>query len=238
MPLKLEEETKMHVVIIKHMENEDSGTITDFLDKKGIDYRRVLLYNGESLPDTLDDISAIIVLGGPMNVYEEEKHPYLPDEDAFIKKALARKIPFLGICLGAQLLAKACGAKIYKAPQEEIGVFEIELCDSSDNADLGIFSGLPERFPTVQLHGDTFDVPVGGRLLVTAQTCANQAFVINNNAYGLQFHMEVNEEFIVDWFKDNPRKEQIIADFKAMQGEYDEIAQRIYIAFFKGIDKT
>ncbi len=225
----------MYTLIVKHIENEDAGTIIDYLDARGAAYKKVRLYAGESLPVRLDDISSVIVLGGPMNVYEQEKYPHLKDEDVFIKSVLAHKIPFFGICLGAQLLAKACGAKIYKAANSEIGVHDVQLSDVADVKELAIFAAAPHRFQVVQWHGDTFDLPGGARLLVTSDLCRHQAFVINENAYGLQFHVEVNEELVRDWFKDNLKGDDIVNAFIAMKKEYDLIARGIYDRFFMGM---
>ena len=223
----------MYVLIVKHIKNEGPGTIADFLDEKGIARKTVCMYAKERLLDKYDDMSAVVVLGGPMNVYEEDKYPYLKDEDTFIENILRKNIPFFGVCLGAQLLAKACGARVYNAENEEIGLYDVELCDVADKTDLGIFRSAPKTFPTVQWHGDTFDVPDGGRLLVTSKTCKNQAFVVNGNAYGLQFHIEVDEELVRDWFDDLPNGDDIITDFLSIKKDYDPIAREIYKHFFQ-----
>lgn len=222
----------MYVLIVKHIENEGPGTIADFLDEKGIAHKTVCLYAKERLPKILDDISSVIVLGGPMNVYEEDKYPYLKDEDTFIKSVLQKNIPFFGICLGAQLLAKACGAKVYKAENEEIGLYDVELCNVADKTELGIFRFAPKTFQVIQWHGDTFDIPDGGKLLVTSKTCKNQAFVVNKNAYGLQFHIEAGEELVRDWFDDRADGDYIINGFLSIKDDYNPIAWEIFKHFF------
>ena len=120
------------ILIIKHITIEGPGLLGDYFIQKGYDLKTVELENGDGLPQDLKDVEAVVCLGGPMNVYEEEKYPYFKEEDTFIKKVIKKEIPFLGICLGAQLLSKASGGKIEKAPEKEIGVYKIKLTDSGN----------------------------------------------------------------------------------------------------------
>jgi GMP synthase-like glutamine amidotransferase len=145
----------------------------------------------------LDGVAGVVILGGPMNVYEEDNYPFLALEDAFIKMVLREKIPFLGICLGAQLLAKACGAKVTKSDYKEIGWFEVDL--TPEGKQDGLFRGLPHTIPVFQWHEDTFAVPDGGILLGTSALCRNQAFRVGDSAYGLQFHTEVTPDMVKAW---------------------------------------
>jgi len=134
-----------------------------------------------------------------MNVYEEDRYPFLRDEDLFIKEAIQRGRLILGICLGAQLVAKALGAKIFKAPVKEIGWYDVSLTGIGSQDPL--FSKLPETFPVFQWHEDTFETPKAGRLIATSASVPSQAFRYGGNVYGLQFHLEVTEEMIHDWLK-------------------------------------
>ena len=110
----------MRVTILEHVPNEKAGTIRDFLFKEHIPFDEIRLFDGARLPDP-SEVSALIVMGGPMNVYEEEKYPFLKEEDLFIRAAIEKRVPYLGICLGSQLLAKALGAKVMKAREPELG---------------------------------------------------------------------------------------------------------------------
>ena len=135
-----------------------------------------------------------------MNVYEEDQYPFLRQEDLFIKEAIQRGKRILGICLGAQLIAKALRAKVYKAPVKEIGWYDLSVTEEG-RAD-PLFSRFPKTFSAFQWHGDTFDLPNAGKRIVTSSPVPNQAFRYGENAYGLQFHLEVTEEMIEHWMKE------------------------------------
>jgi GMP synthase-like glutamine amidotransferase len=187
------------VLIIKHIDTEGPGTLGDFFENTQWETRVIELNKNEVLPP-VDSCEAIITLGGPMNVYEEGKYPFLKDEDRFLKRAIKEGVPILGICLGAQLLAKAVGAKVKKAEHKEIGWHSVNLTD--DGRKDSLFQGLSDSLSVFQWHEDTFELPRGAKLLATSRTCHNQAFRFGRNAYGLQFHLEVNAEMIDSWIKE------------------------------------
>ncbi len=231
----------MKVIIIKHIDIEGPGTIGDFLDCNDIPYRIIDIFNGEPLPDSLSEISAVIVLGGPMNVYEEDKYPFLKQEDEFLKEVIEEGLPTLGFCLGAQLIAKAKGAIVKKAPQKEIGWFKILL--NRNGASDPLFQEFPGEVDVFQWHGDIFDIPDGAVKLAESELCSNQAYRIGDNIYGLQFHVEVTDEMIYQWidaYRDevdslkgivNP--DQIISDTKAKSEDYKAQAKQFCTNFFK-----
>ena len=186
----------MNVLIIKHVEIEGPGLIEYHLNRKKIPYKILNLKPGVHFPK-LDGFTHIIFLGGPMNVYEEDCYPFLRDEDLFIKEAIQRGKGILGICLGAQLIAKALGAKVFKAPAKEIGWYDVSLTKMGSRDPL--FSILPETFPAFQWHGDTFEIPKSAKLIATSDFVLHQAFRYGQKVYGLQFHLEVTEEMIKEW---------------------------------------
>jgi len=188
----------MDALIIKHVVIEGPGLIEYCLRKEKISYRIINLEGGDPLPK-LDPLNLIILLGGPMNVYEEDRYPFLKDEDLFIKETIQRGKFILGICLGAQLIAKALGAKVFKAPAKEIGWFDVSLTRIGLQDPL--FSDLPKTFPVFQWHEDTFEIPRSAKLIATSSSVPHQAFRYANNAYGLQFHLEVTEEMIQEWMR-------------------------------------
>src|SRR4030067_1282056 len=188
----------MNVLIIKHIDIEGPGLIEYCLKQEKMPYQIFNLTPSVHLPK-LEEITHIVLLGGPMNVYEEDRFPFLREEDLFIKEAIQRGRPVLGICLGAQLIAKALGAKVFKAPVKEIGWYDVSLTKIGSQCPL--FSTLPKTFPVFQWHEDTFEIPKAGKLIVTSNPIPHQAFRYGDNTYGLQFHLEVTEEMIQEWME-------------------------------------
>jgi len=227
------------ILIVKHIGIEGPGSLGEFFNNTSWQARITDLGAGERLPDSLEDLQALIVLGGPMNVYEEAKYPFLKEEDGFLKEALRLKVPVLGICLGAQLLAKACGAAVKQNPEKEIGWYRVRLTDQGRREPF--FEGLPEDFSVFQLHEDTFEVPAGAVLLAQGDTCYNQAFRFGENAYGLQFHIEVTPEMIASWFctyQDAAATHDIMnimAQSYRAQRNFSSLANRIYLNFSRMI---
>ena len=185
------------ILIIKHIDIEGPGTLGDFLNQKNIPYKIIDLGAGEDLPKDFALFKAVVVLGGPMNVDEEDKHPFLKRENEFIQEVLRREIPYLGICLGAQLLAKAAGAQVVQSPVKEIGWYRIRL--TKEGKKDALFKDFHEDQPIYHWHGDMFQTPVNGKLLATADGCPHQALKVGTNAYGLQFHVEVTDHSIKEW---------------------------------------
>ncbi len=188
----------MNALIIKHIEIEGPGLVEHCLQHEKIPYRILNLHSHVGLPK-LDEFTHIVILGGPMNVYEEDRCPFLREEDLFIKEAIQRGKFVLGICLGAQLIAKALGASVTKSPTKEIGWYNVSLTR------IGIidplFSQLPKTFSVFQWHEDTFDIPPNAILIATSSLVPYQAFRYGDNAYALQFHIEVTQEMIREWME-------------------------------------
>lgn len=229
---------KFMVLIIKHIDIERPGTLGDFFVQKEIPFRIVELGAGERLPTDLKDIRAVVVLGGPMNVYEEDKYPFLKEENIFIQRVLKEQIPYFGICLGAQLLAKAAGARVVRSPIKEVGWYKVSLTSEGKKDPLLI--GFNQHEDVYHWHGDMFEVPANGVLLATADGCPHQAFRVGKNAYGFQFHMEVTDKSIKEWCDeysatDLPgRKEHcetMLAQYVKNKGKFDRQANRLYENF-------
>ncbi|MBI5635780.1 type 1 glutamine amidotransferase [Candidatus Micrarchaeota archaeon] len=142
---------------------------------------------------------ALLVMGGPMNAYEEKKYPFLFPEGRAIKKFVSTGKPFLGVCLGAQLLAKAFGARVLKMPSKEVGAgfFYLTAAGRKD----GLFKGFPKKALVLQWHEDTFALPRKGVLLASGRKCRNQSFKIGPRAYGIQFHLEPTPALVKKWVK-------------------------------------
>jgi GMP synthase (glutamine-hydrolysing) len=183
--------------IIRHVAHESAGTLENVLAETGLDFHYVDVFEPASVRFDLDEAPGLVVLGGPMNVDEVERYPHLAQEVEWIKQALAAGLPTLGICLGAQLLAKALGAKVYPNPVKEIGWYRVDLTPHADRDPL--FEGCGKRISIFHWHGDTFDLPLGTVRLAEGPLCRNQAFRYGRSAYGLQFHIEMTSEMIDSW---------------------------------------
>jgi GMP synthase-like glutamine amidotransferase len=174
---------------------EHPGRLKDLMRERGITWDTVELDEGGSIPP-LGAYDALLAFGGPMNVDEEGRFPWLIDEVKAIREAVNRDLPFLGFCFGAQLLAKALGAPVTRAPEPEVGVMPVTLTAAGEADPL--LAGLPREFLVFQWHGDTFAIPRSAVHLASAPTCAYQAFR-RGRAYGLQFHVEVTLEMVDQW---------------------------------------
>lgn len=182
------------VLIIQHVAPERPGTLREALEERGLDIRLCRPFAGESVPRTLGTAAGLVVMGGPMSVYDEARHPHLRDELRLIETTLELGYPILAICLGSQLLAAALGAPVRKAERKEIGWYEVRL-SAAAGAD-PLWEGLPPAFVACHWHGDIFDLPVGAVGLASSDLTTHQAFRYNDTAYGVLFHMEVTPEIV------------------------------------------
>lgn len=188
------------VLVVRHVAHEGLGTMKRAVESRAfVEY--VDLFRGERVPARIDGFDGLIVLGGPMGVYEEDEYPFIRDEVKLIEDALKKRVPMLGVCLGSQLLAKAAGARVYKGGKKEIGWHEVTLTEDAD--DDSLFLGLPSSFCAFHWHGDTFDVPSGALMLASSALFPNQVIRVGPSAYGIQFHLEVTEEMIREWVEVN-----------------------------------
>jgi GMP synthase-like glutamine amidotransferase len=181
----------MRVMIFRHVPFEGAGRIEPVLRARGVEFEYCDLFSGGSVPDT-GNCQGVILMGGPMSVNDEL--PYLRHEEEVIRHAVSRGVPVLGICLGAQLIARAMGAAVYRNPAKEIGWFDVTFPPENDP----LFGGLQSE-TVFHWHGETFDLPQGACLLASSDLCANQAFRLGERTYGIQFHLEVTPEMIADW---------------------------------------
>lgn len=188
----------MKSLIVQHVSCEGPGLLADALFQDGWELDlRCMDAPGAILPEKLDGYNALVILGGPMGAYEEEAYPYLYRVQQLIREAAGKRVPTVGICLGGQLIARALGAEVKPNPVKEIGWYPVRLTAAGRQA--ALFAGLPPEFPVFQWHGDTFALPEGAILFAQGETCQNQAFVYQNCAWALQFHLEVTPQMVAHW---------------------------------------
>jgi GMP synthase (glutamine-hydrolysing) len=188
------------IVFIQNDPDVPAGAYADWLRENGIPFHIVRSFLAEEIPP-ITEITATIVLGGVMGVYEIEKHPYLLKVKKFIRDIVIAEQPYLGICLGGQLLADVLGAQVSSGMHGERGTHVVNLNTKGINDPL--FHSLPEEFISFQWHNDSFDIPERGVQLAFSSACPNQAFRYGKNAYGLQFHPEVDEQIVTAWCCDD-----------------------------------
>jgi len=176
----------INVLVIQNNRYESLGVLEGLFD-----YKVIYADEGESIP-SIKGYNALIILGGPASAYDN--YAYLRREEELIKEAIKNNIPTLGICLGSQLIAKACNTRVYKGSKKEIGWHYINL----HNSLFKLFN--KKRLIVFQWHNDTFDLPQGAELLASSNSYPNQAFKIGS-AVGVQFHLEVNSSMIIEWSK-------------------------------------
>jgi GMP synthase-like glutamine amidotransferase len=193
--VEAESSTGPRLLVLQHIECEPPGSYEDELLERGGEVVRVEVDEGAPLP-AWQDFDGIIVMGGPMGAYEEQRLPWLAAEKQLIASAARAGAPVWGVCLGAQLLAASLGAAVGPGPEPEVGVLAVE-CTSDAPGD-PVFSLAPQKFPALQWHTDTFALPEGARHLARSASYEGQAFAFQR-AYGLQFHIEIGTELATRW---------------------------------------
>jgi len=182
----------MRLHYLQHVSFEGLGNIENWAKENDHIISRTLLFNNDKLPP-ITDFDWLIILGGPMNVYDEKKYPWLINEKKFIMKAISNNKVVLGICLGAQLISDVLGSRVFQNVYSEIGWYPVSLTPDASSSSI---CKLPQRFMAFHWHGDTFELPPGCKKIAETEGCKNQAFEYNNKVVGLQFHLDSTIESI------------------------------------------
>ncbi len=236
------------IMVFQHVPYEPLGTLDPLLRAHK---HRVRYVNFGRNPKARPDVSgydALIVLGGPQNIGQEAIYPHLNAEKAAILQAMDMRIPVLGICLGAQLIASAMGARVYPASQKEVGWYPLSktLAAKQDS----LFKAFPNAMKVFQWHGYTFELPASATRLVEGNNCKNQAFRIGNNVYGFQFHLEANLPLIQRWLhlpqhqqelgidRAKQKIESIWNDTLYLMDDSLAVSSRVFSAFLQKIPKV
>jgi GMP synthase (glutamine-hydrolysing) len=191
----------VHVLAVIHGEEARSGVFGDLTTERGHTLEEWSLAWNVPPPRPMDEYGAVFVFGGAMHADQDDHHPWLREENLLIQSLLNLRIPFLGVCLGAQLLAKAAHAPVGPASEPEIGWYPVEL--TPEAREDPVLGRLPKRFDAFQWHYYTYGLPGGSVELARSEVCT-QAFRLGRAAWGIQFHAEVKEKQIGGWIAECP----------------------------------
>lgn len=182
------------ILIFRHVASEGPGHFGDFLQRHAIPYHIICIDAGDEIPATIEGTSALVFMGGPMSV--NDPLPWIEQELALIRQAMAHDMPVLGHCLGGQLISKALGGVVGANPVKEFGWLDVTQADNDAARDW--LGELPQRFPAFHWHGETFTIPDGAALILSSEQCRHQAFVIGNTL-ALQCHVEMTAAMVHEW---------------------------------------
>jgi GMP synthase-like glutamine amidotransferase len=232
----------VRILAVIHGANVRGGVFQDVVEEAGHGYDEWSLATDPSPPQPLDGYEAVIVFGGSMHADQDDRHPWLRDENELIQGLLERRVPLLGVCLGIQLIAKAAGAAVYPVPGgPEIGWLPVELC--GDAAEDPVFAQLPAQFDAFGWHYYTYDLPAGAEELARSERC-NQAYRLGEAAWGIQFHAEVTLATVRSWLDDKDDfpldldRDALWAETHARIGEWNELGRQLCGAFVEVAERA
>jgi len=231
------------VLIFRHSLIEGPGYFTTFLDRHGIPWKLVRIDAGDAVPENLNGVSGVCLMGGPMSVNDDM--PWIPSELALIRQAVAADIPVIGHCLGGQLMARALGGTVGANPAKEIGWGDVRITDA--DAARPWLGDAATPIPAFHWHGETFSLPPGATRILDSEFCANQAYVLNDRHIGMQCHVETTPELIASWCDsgapeiaagDSPGVQSvdaIQADMAVRTAQLHQLADKIYSRWIQGL---
>ncbi len=233
------------IYVLQHHPVENLGAIADALEGAALAWQYVRVYDGQPVPASMKGAGGLIVMGGPMGVDQTDRHPWLRDEMRLVEDAMKSNLPVLGVCLGAQILAAALGAKVARNPAgKEIGWHPIRLDESAKHDRL--MRDLPETMTPFHWHGDIFDLPPGAVSLASSEKTPCQAFRHGDKAYGFQFHFEVTRDgvaamadaFAKELVRENIAADPMIAQAAEFTPSLEKIADTVFSRWASPIQGT
>jgi GMP synthase (glutamine-hydrolysing) len=229
----------MDVLAVIHGDKVRAGVFADVVAARGHRLEEWSLAWNTAVPRPLDAYSAVLVFGGAMHADQDGHHPWLREENMFLQRLLDLRTPVLGICLGAQLLAKAAHASVHSATEFEIGWYPVELTEAA--ADDPLLGRLPQRFDAFQWHYYTYGVPAGAVELAQSSVCT-QAFRLGENAWGVQFHPEVTLAQVQSWVDEEEEVsldgEALMAETRERIGTWNDIGRKLCGAFVEVAERV
>jgi len=234
-----------HWLVVRHVEHEHLGSLASALDAQAIEHRYLDIFRDGALPVTAADLDGLIIMGGPMGVYEQDAYAFVRPELHLIRQAIDAGLPVVGICLGAQMIAAALGSRVFASGKKEIGWYPLRSVAAQD----GFAGALPEAFMGFHWHGDTFDLPPGAVRLFESDLFPQQGFRWRNNVLALQFHFEVNRQMIGEWLADDGcRKEiagvpglsaaKILSDTEAHCASLEKLSEKYFTNILQQLTAT
>lgn len=184
--------------VITHVGYEGPASIGEWARGRGLILREMLAGVQDFSAVDVNGFDGLVIMGGPMGVYEERRYPWMAQEKELIARAIDARKKVLGICLGAQMIASTLGARVYPHAHREIGWFPVSLREAA--YEHPVFGAFPREHHVLHWHGDTFDLPAGAQLMASSEATAHQAFMYGEDVVGLQYHIEVREADLGAWF--------------------------------------
>ncbi len=232
----------MNVLAVIHGTSSRGGVFEDVVRDAGHTYEEWSLAWATPPPRSLDEYGAVIVFGGSMHADQDDRHPWLREENLFIQRLLARCVPLLGVCLGPQLIAKACGDRVYRMPDgPELGWLPVEATEAAARDPL--FGRLPERYEAFGWHHYTYDVPAGAEDLGSSPRC-NQAFRLGESTWAMQYHAEVTLDTVRSWLDEKDDiplgldPDALWAETQAKIAGWNELGRRLCGAFVEVAERS
>ena len=228
------------VLVIRNVSYETEGMLEPLLRNEGLTLNIVDFQRDASVQPSLDGHAGLVVMGGPMGANDTDRFPHLVHVERLCAEAFEKSVPSVGVCLGAQVMAKILGSDVYENPVREVGWYDLTTTTDAHNDPL--FSRLQDREVVLQWHGDTFDLPDGAVLLASSPDCVNQAFRYGEAGYAIQFHLEILQPMIEEWVRRDAARgwlaedgrisaRRILADTRAHMDRSMELGRRVFRRF-------
>jgi GMP synthase-like glutamine amidotransferase len=232
------------VLVIRNVSYETEGMLEALLRDEGLTLDILDFQQDPSAEPRLDGYAGLVVMGGPMGANDTDRFPYLLQVERLCSEAMEASVPLVGVCLGAQIMAKVLGSEVYPNPVREVGWYDLTTADGARGDPL--FSELEPLEVVLQWHGDTFDLPKDAVLLASSPDCVNQAFRYGENGYAVQFHLEILESMIREWVRRDAARgwlgeegrisaPRILADTDIYMSRSEELGRRVYRRFARMI---